>query len=143
MLAARSFGITLREFDGWTPKTVTRVTAWRDGQPEVWETTSESPWDRRERSLMLALAHFEAGCCRRCGEHLAKSMDPMTDPDRPDAPHHWVAEGPDECFACKALVRAERKLADDKDGGSDLLPYSIHTPALIPHTPRVRRTRGR
>lgn len=128
----------LKRFDGWEPKTTTKAIEWRDGQPAAWETTSEPEWDTRERSLMLALAYWEAGLCKRCGEHLSRGMDPMTDPDSPEADHRWVAEGPDECHCCKALVRAEKKWADD---APDSAPYSVFTPALVPTTPRVRRKR--
>lgn len=88
---------------------------------------------------MLALGYYEGGCCRRCGEHLSRSMDPMTDADRPEAPHNWRAEGPDECFACKALARAEKSLSDE-EGGSDRAAYTVFHPVLVPVKPRIRRT---
>lgn len=89
---------------------------------------------------MLALAYWEGGLCRRCGEHLSQSMDPMTDPDRPEATQRWVAED-DECFCCKAMVRADKALRDGKDRDPDAPGYTIHTPALVPTRPRTRQTR--
>lgn len=135
--------MSLKRFDGWEPKQVHTVTEWDgQGRPVRWATVTEVEWDRRERSLMLALAYWEAGLCGRCHQHLSKSMDPNTDPDRPEATQQWVAEGPDECHSCKALVRVERKLADDTDGGGDrMLAWSVHVPVLVAKKPRVRRKR--
>ncbi len=131
-------GVSLKRFDGWTPKTITVVTEWTPaGFPVRWESREEVEWDLRQRSLMLALAYYEGGLCRRCGQHLSKTMDPMTDPDRPEATANWVADGPDECFCCKALHRAEKKLSEDKESG-DLGAYAIHVPMLVPVTPRGR-----
>lgn len=116
------------------------MTGWdAQGRPLQWTTVAETEWDRRERSLMLALAFHEAGLCQRCGQHLSHSMDPNTDPDRPEATQQWIAVGPDECHSCKVLVRAEQALANDKDGGGEkLLPYVVHAPALIAKRPRLR-----
>lgn len=89
---------------------------------------------------MLALAHWEGGLCRRCGEHLSRAMDPMTDPDRPEATSAWVADGPYECHCCKALAKADAAL-QKQEGGPELAAYSVHTPALVPKTPKVRKKR--
>lgn len=85
---------------------------------------------------MLALAYWEAGLCRRCGEHLSRGMDPMTDVDRPEADQKWIAEGPDECFCCRALVQAETALAANEDTAKRA-PFSVFTPALVPKKPRT------
>jgi hypothetical protein len=133
--------MALKRLDGWEPKTTTTVTKFDGaGRAVRWETVTEPEWDTRERSLMLALAYWEAGLCRRCGEHMSKTLDPMTDPDRPEATRRWVAEGPDECDCCKAMVRAERKLADDENAGG-MAAWAFHTPALIAVKPRLRRKR--
>lgn len=138
---ARSLGVSLKRLDGWEPCTTSTVTGWDDqGRPSVWVSKPEQEWDRRERSLMLALTFHEAGLCGRCGQHLSHSMDPNTDPDRPEATQQWIAVGPDECHSCKALVRAEQALANDKDGGGDkLLPFVVHAPALVAKKPRTRK----
>lgn len=132
-------GVSLKRFDGWTPRQATVVTSWDDqGRPAGWVTTEETEWDTRERSMMLALGYFEGGCCQRCGEHLAKAMDPANDPDNLfEATGRWVAEGPDECFSCKALVKAEAAL-NQEEGGAELANYAVFTPKLIPITPRRR-----
>ncbi len=120
------------------PTQRTVVTDWTAGGfPAGWETVEEEEWDIRERTLMLALDYYEAGLCRRCGQHLSKTMDPMTDPDRPEAERHWTADGPDECFCCKAMYRAEKKLTDDEDS-RELAAYAIHVPTLVKVAPRIR-----
>lgn len=129
----------MRRLSGWEPKQTSTVTAWDEqGRPTQWTTVTEPEWDRRERSLMLALNHYEAGLCRRCGQHLAHAMDPNTDPDNPEASQRWIADGPDECHSCKSLVRAERQLGDE-EGGQDRLAYTVYVPALVAVKPRLRR----
>lgn len=86
---------------------------------------------------MLALAMWEAGLCRKCGEHLAETTDPSTDPDNPAVTREWVADGPDECFSCKAMHRAETRFAKESP---DVAPYVIWAPALVAKVPRLRRT---
>jgi hypothetical protein len=103
------------------------------GRPVRWETTREPEWDTRERSLVLAYRHWQAGLCKRCGEHLEHATDPDTDPTDPGASQAWVAELPTECFSCSALVRSERTYKDD-----DNAPWLIHTNALVTKKPRLR-----
>lgn len=76
---------------------------------------------------MLALEMWEAGLCRRCGQHLQQAMDPLHDPERPDADRVWAADGPDECHACKVLTRADRAFAK---GDPDSAAWVVHTPVL-------------
>ncbi|WP_431935792.1 hypothetical protein [Micromonospora sp. RP3T] len=129
--------MSLKRFEGWEPRTVTRVTAWTDdGRPAGWETRTEAEWDGRERSLVLALGMWEAGLCRRCGHHLDETTDPDHDQDNPEAGHGWIADGPDECFACKALHRAEEKWQKE---APEVAPYSIWAAALIAKRRRMRR----
>jgi hypothetical protein len=72
--AARTLGVSTRRFEGWEPKQTTRVTEWTpDGRPAVWVTEPEPEWNRRERSLMLALALWEGQLCRKCHEHLEQA----------------------------------------------------------------------
>lgn len=108
----------------------------------AWVTTTEREWDTRERSLMLALDFYEAGQCRRCGEHLSHAADPMTDPDRPEAPRMWVGNDPDECHSCKALHRKEAEWAGaDEDGPKSVDPWLIFTSSLVDKKPRIRSAR--
>jgi hypothetical protein len=131
----------MKRLDGWEPVERTRVTAYdQQGRPAAWETRRETEWDPRERRWMLALALYEAGLCQKCGQSLDHTTDPNTDPDRPDATQQWIADGPFECFCCKALVRAERKLSDDENSGG-IEQWSIHSPVLIAKKPRRRRRR--
>ncbi|MEV1315372.1 hypothetical protein AB0J14_04725 [Micromonospora arborensis] len=128
--------MSLKRFGGWEPRQLTRVTAWTDdGRASAWETRTETEWDGRERSLMLALSLWEAGLCRRCGHHLDETMDPANDQDNPETGHGWTADGPDECFACKALHRAEEKWHKE---APEVAPYSIWSAALVAKRPRMR-----
>lgn len=142
--AARDLGISQKRLFGWEPVERTRVLEYDEqGRPVRWETTRDVEWDEQERALMLALGLFEAQMCRKCGMHLSQAMDPMNDPDLPEAPRRWVADGPDECFSCKALVRADREwsAAQDenvKNGGEDSSPWTVHTPLLKTKPVRVR-----
>lgn len=77
---------------------------------------------------MLALALWEAGLCRRCGHHLDQTTDPDNDPDNPRAPRAWVADGPDECYGCKALHRAETRWHKESPESA---PYVIWSAALV------------
>jgi hypothetical protein len=135
--AARELGISLKRFDGWEPRQLTRVTAWtEDGRPAAWETRTEPEWDPRERGWVLALGLFEAGLCRKCGHHLGETTDPANDQDNPETGHAWVADGPDECFACKALHRAEERWQKE---APEVAPYSIWSAVLVDKNPRKRR----
>lgn len=127
--------MSLRSLDGWTPKQTSRVTEWTEqGWPAAWETTTETQWNRRERSLMIALTEWEAGLCRRCGHHLADTTDPDTDPDNRAGSRAWVAEET-ECFACKAVYRDEQRCApkENGDGGMprDVAAALIHSAYLV------------
>lgn len=106
------------------------------GRPAAWETRTESEWDSRERSLMLALAYWEAGLCRKCGQHLDETTDPAHDQDSPATSWGWAADGPDECFSCKALHRAETKWQKE---APDTAPYMIWAPVLTAKKPRIRQ----
>lgn len=86
---------------------------------------------------MLALDYWEAGLCRRCGQHLSDAMDEHTDPDNPASPRRWVAEGPDECHSCKALHAAERGVRK-QEGGDDLMGHSVFHPVLVTVQPQQR-----
>lgn len=126
-----------RRFDGWTPREVTTVTAFDEqGRAVRWETVTEPEWDRRQRSLVMAYGMWEASLCRRCGEDLHHATDPNTDPDRPESTQAWVANDPDECFSCKALVRSEREWAKDDETGQS--GWLIHTTELATKRPRLR-----
>ncbi|WP_285475233.1 hypothetical protein [Actinoplanes sp. NBRC 101535] len=128
----------MRRFEGWEPATICAVTAWDEaGRPAAWTMRPEPEWDGRERSLMLALDMWEAGLCRRCGEHLEQSADPDTDPDDPRSSQAWRAEDPTECFSCKVLARSERRAAPRGDDDEDASPWLIHTTQLVPKTPRA------
>lgn len=89
---------------------------------------------------MLALAFYEAGLCQKCGQPLDQTTDPNSDPDRPEATTQWIADGPTECFCCKALVRAEKRLSEDENSGG-MEHWAIHAPALVAKKPRRRRRR--
>lgn len=130
--------MSLKRFDGWEPKKVTRVTRWHEGQAAEWETVTEPEWDSRERRWMLALQVYESTLCGKCGQPLDETTDPNTDPDRPESTQKWVAQGPTECFCCKAMVRAEKKLSEDENSGG-IEQWSIFTPAVVAKKPRVRR----
>lgn len=135
-MLARQLGQSLKRMEGWEPRQFTRVTAWtEDGRPAAWVTRTEPEWDSRERSLMLALGVWEAGLCRRCGHHLDETTDPGNDQDNPETAHGWIADGPDECFACKALHRAEDKWHKESP---EVAPYSIWSAALVAKRPRLR-----
>lgn len=136
LTAARQLGVSLRRFDGWEPVQRTRVTEWTpDGRPAAWQTSTEPEWDPRQRALMLALQWWEAGLCRRCGQHLDETTDPNNDPDNPHSGRTWVADGPDECFACKVLHRAEQSW---EKTSPEAAPYSIWAPQLRDRPPRHR-----
>lgn len=123
-----------KRFDGWEPREITTVTGYdQQGRPSRWETVREPEWDKRQRSLVMAYRLWKAGLCRRCGEHLAHSTDPNTDPSNPGASQAWVAEDPTECFSCAALHDSEKKRAND-----DNAPWLIHTTALVRKQPRLR-----
>jgi hypothetical protein len=110
------------------------VTAWTaDGRPAAWETTREPEWDKRQRSLVMAYRMWQATLCRRCGEDLALSTDPGTDPTNPGGHMAWVAEDPTECYSCAALHGSEKSRAED-----DNAPWLIHTTALVRKQPRLR-----
>jgi len=131
-------GVSLKRFEGWEPRTITKVTRYdKRGRPAVWETRTEREWDPRERSLILALGFWEAGLCRKCGEHLDATTDPANDQDNPATSYGWAADGPDECFACKALHRAEERRHKE---APDVGPYEIWSPVLLGKKPRLRRT---
>lgn len=123
-----------KRFDGWEPREATVVTAYDEqDRPARWETTREPEWDKRQRSLVLAYRLWQAGCCRRCHEHLAVATDPDTDPSNPAASRAWVAELPTECYSCAALTGSEKANAQ-----ADNAPWLIHTTALVTKTPRLR-----
>lgn len=104
-----------------------------------WETAREPEWNTRQRALVMALALYEATLCRKCGEGLERSTDPMTDADNPEADQAWVAEPPTECFSCKALVGSEQEWAKaDQNNESNVSQWLIHTTALVPKKPRRR-----
>lgn len=86
---------------------------------------------------MLALDHYEAALCRKCGHSLGDTTDPDTDPDNPASSRRWVAEVPAECYCCKVLARSERKIADD-DNNRIPTEALIHT-AVLAHRPRSSR----
>lgn len=131
--------MSLKRLDGWEPVERTRVTEWTpDGRAVAWETRRDAEWDHRERRWMLALALYESTLCGKCGQPLDQTTDPNTDPDRPEATRQWVADGPTECFCCKALVRAEKRLTDDENSGG-MENWSIHVPLLKAKRPRRRR----
>ena len=131
----------MKRFEGWEPAEVTTVTAFDDqGRPAKWVTRREAEWDRGERAWMLGLDYYEATLCRKCGHALHESTDPEHDPDNPAASHRYQAEDPTECFACKTLMRSEKKWAKDNP---DLAPALIHTAVLIERPKRGRqRSRG-
>lgn len=127
-------GVSPKRFDGWEPTETTTVLAYDEqGRPARWETVRESEWDRRQRSLVLAYRLWEAGLCRRCGEHLGHATDPDTDPSNPMAHRAWIAEDPTECYSCAALVGSEKSRAAD-----DNASWLIHTTALVTKKPRLR-----
>lgn len=135
--AARALQISLREFDGWTPREVTEVTGWDEqGRPKGWTTRRESPWNSRERGWMLALDWHEGGLCRKCGHSLAETTDPNNDPDNPRAPRMYVAEQPVECLHCKVLAKSEQKWSKQDP---DQAPYLIHTAVLVDRPARRRK----
>ena len=87
---------------------------------------------------MLGLDYYEATLCRKCGHALHESTDPEHDPDNPAGSHRFQAEDPTECFACKTLLRSEKKWAKENQ---DLAPALIHTVALV-ERPKRRQRRG-
>ncbi len=131
---ARSLGISLKRLCGWVPRKITKTVTEPDGTA-VATTVEEVEWDEQERAWMLGLGFLEDTSCHRCGTWLAESTDPGNDPDRPDAHHHYVAEPPVECHSCKVLVRSQRAWDKNHEGAAE---YTIHTAALVPHTPRRR-----
>jgi hypothetical protein len=131
--------VSLKRFEGWEPRQITKVLAYDEqGRPAQWETRTEPEWDGRERSLVLALAYWEAGLCRKCGCHLEETTDPAHDQDNPETSFGWAADGPDECFACKAMYRAEH--ARQKEA-PETAHYEIWSPVLLAKRPRLRRIR--
>lgn len=147
MKQAHALRVSLKRFEGWEPRELTTVTQFDEqGRAVQWETSREPEWDDRERSLMLAYAFYVDTLCRKCSQPLVESMNEDNDPDNPQGSRKYVAQGPDECFCCKALVRADRTWSDAqqknaKDGGEDMSPWTVHTPMLItrPRRPILRR----
>lgn len=134
--------MSLKRLSGWEPVERTRVTEWTaDGRPAAWETRREVEWDGRERRWMLALSLYESGLCGKCGQQLEQTTDPNTDADRPEATQQWIADGPVECFCCRALYKAERRLAEDENSGG-LEHWAIHAPVLVAKKPRKRRRKS-
>lgn len=133
--------MSLKRLDGWEPVERTRVTEFDEqGRAVAWETTREPEWDRRERRWMLALDFYESTLCGKCNQPLELTTDPNTDPDRPEATQRWKADGPTECFCCKALVRAEKKLVDDENSGG-MEDWGIFSPVIVAKRPRRPRRR--
>ena len=128
--------MSLRRLEGWTPKQVTTYEHDKEGKLTRSITVTESEWDDRERSWMLALQHYELTLCRRCGTPLIESTDPNNDPDNPNAENHYVIDGPDECHCCKVLIRSERKWAEDRKDSSEGSQHLIHSAVLVPNTRR-------
>jgi hypothetical protein len=133
---ARQLGISLRRLEGWTPKQVTTYEHDDEGRLIKSVTVAESEWDDRERSWMLALQHYELTLCRRCNTPLAESTDPNHDPDNPDAEYHYLADGPDECHACKVLLRADKQWSEYRKDDSVGTGNLIHSLVLVPNTRR-------
>lgn len=136
--AARRLGISLKRLCGWTPTRTTKTATGPDGVATA-TTTEEVEWDAQERAWMLGLHYLEATSCGRCGTWLAESTDPGNDPDNPQAHHHYVAETPAECHACKVLYRAQRAAEKANEGAA--APYLIHSASLVPNARRHRTGR--
>lgn len=130
-----------RRFEGWEPRTVTRVLE-HDGQgrPVRWETIPAEPeWNDRQRALVMALQLWEASLCRRCGEHLGRATDPDTDGEDPHAHWAWEPEAPTECLSCRALVKSEQDWDTEENRKKGLDRWLIHTTRLVPKKPRLPR----
>lgn len=106
-------------------------------------TRREPEWDDAQRAWMLALAHYEAGLCHRCGHHLADTTDPDTEPDNRDASRMWVVEQPPvECYSCRVLVQAERWWGEKiKDTKQPPEAY-IHSSQLVTRPRRRKKPTG-
>lgn len=88
---------------------------------------------------MLALSLYEDGLCNRCGVPLAESTGTDVDPHSPESTHRFVAELPITCFHCEALVKSEKKYANDEDNEPGAL---IHTAVKV-EKPKAQTRRRR
>jgi hypothetical protein len=74
----------------------------------------ESEWNEDQRGLVLALAVWQAGMCRRCGGDLTETTNPLHDRDNPQGSHFYKAAKPVRCHRCTALMDSEHRHAEDK-----------------------------
>lgn len=124
--------MSLRRFCGWEPARWTENVLDEHGHVVRSVTRTEVEWDDQQRLWMLALAHYEASLCRKCGHDLHRTTG---------AEHDWVSGDPIECQACSALARAER--AFEKRAGDDAnrIPAEalIYTVRPVPRRQLKRR----
>lgn len=124
--------MSLKRFCGWVPAMVTEHEYDDRGRVIRSVTRSEVEWDDGQRMWMLALAHYEASLCRKCGHDLH-------DTTSGDDTVMWLAETPIECASCSALARAERKFTKRQQNDGDPTPPEamIYTVRKVRRPPRV------
>lgn len=99
--AAERLGISLKRFDGWTPRTIYEYEDDRlvSSYPEV-------EWDAEQASWMLALALYRDSRCGRCNGDLDQTTDPATEGEYAILP-------PTMCNRCAAFEDARETYQDE------------------------------
>lgn len=123
--------MSLRRFCGWEPAEYTEHHPAHGDVPARSVTRREVEWDDAQRLWMLALSHYEASLCRKCGHDLHDTMDPDTNGGMA-ATRTWVADEPAECLCCVVLAKKEHEKADDKDNKVPLEAF-VYTARLVPN----------
>lgn len=80
----------------------------------------ESPWTDHERARMLALAEYEAHCCKDCGTHESIAENPEDHPMVPDQRRCPICAGLDMHRRVMAAADdAEEKALESKNAGPE------------------------
>lgn len=122
-MAARTLGISLKEFEGWTPQVTTTIERGFFGRVKSTVTTTESPWDDEQQDWMLALSHWEADRCPGCGGKWSETINPANE----DA---YMVDAAIRCHSCTAVAEAREKSTNPHPEALFHIP-SFHPPREV------------
>lgn len=90
--------MSVRRFDGWEPRQVTRHRYDRQGRLVTSTTEREPEWDAEQQGWMLALALYESQVHKNCGGYLP-------DTTAAEADGKYRADLPIRCHKCDEHLR--------------------------------------
>lgn len=91
-----------RRLWGWEPREVVAHQHDEAGRLTRSVVTREPEFDEEQRNLLLALVEIEDDTCPGCRQPISLAWTEATDPDNPDASHHFAAPFPRRCHGCDA-----------------------------------------